>query len=875
MKKITYILLFCFLIDLFTPLIKVVADVTYTFSSGNYHVVYINDNISSTSCDNSSIVNYDNTNIEYLSSFDTYDEALTYLKTLSSTSTKILSIIGDKKNKSGTYSSSILYTDYGLVDLNTTGSTQITSYIYTSATNNTVYTYINGSGYFGGTDSAFINYNNGTTRSQIKNSGATGWINSLLYLNGATYTGYDVVPLTAVKSPSYYYVNDSGELVHVYAKKITANNCYSGSRTLGPAPTSLTKKDSEGNTIKYYSYDGNYFYTSLESMLSDYKNAITTNSVNSVPYFNYYMYLPIRTKTNLTSDDIKNFLESRSYTTEESSALYGEELTFIDAQNKYGVNAAMSFATAINESVWGTSLLAKSKNNIFGHNAVDSNVMSAANGYNTVADGIYRHAYYMINAGFAETKDAVARYYGSNLGNKSSGMNVKYASDVYWGEKIASYYYSLDNYNDMKDYYKYTIGIKTSDIDVEVKKEPNNSSSTLYKLESYYVSVKNMPVVILERVTGEEIDGNNIWYKIQTDALLTSDRNDLIRDTTIDDLYDWDNNYAYVHSSYITLMDESVEKVYTTKEGMFGLEELTLNETNNTVNVKGYLAITGTDNSSSKTITYDMVLVNQSTNEKYELPLNRITNVDDMPYTIPEIDGYDYTHSWFNGNIDLSSVNEGNYTIYIRARSGNYESKEILSNKLSKKILSKFTDSSGKGYQFRTNYYLKSVPVELFIRNNGLISSDATPTMDNMINQYQNIELTNGKLQITGTSFNVGGDYSTSKDITRKIIFENTTTFERFEYDLGYIDNGEYEITLLAPDNLSKTRAWYSKSIDLSELTKGTYAIYVKTLANVVDAGELTDIFNRNIDTATSVNNNNISLRVNTNQRYRLELIVK
>ena len=873
MKKIAYVLLFCLLFDIFTPLIKVIADVTYTFDSGNYHVVYINDNITATTCDNSSLVSYNSNNIEYLSSFDTYDEALTYLRTLSSTSSKILSIIGDKKNKSGTYTSSILYADYGLVDLNTTGTTMTTSYVYTNATNNTVYTYINGSGYFGGSDSAFINYNNGTTRAQIKVSGVTGFVNSLLYLNGATYTGYDVVPLTAVKSPSYYYVNDSGELVHVYSGKVSANNCYSGSRTLGPAPTYLSKKDGNGNVIKYYSYDGNYFYTTLESMLSDYKNSTTTSSVNSIPYFNYYMYLPIRTKTNLTSDDIRSYLESRNYTTEESSSLYGEELTFIDAQNKYGVNALISFATGIHESGWGTSDLAINKNNIFGHNAVDSNVMSAANGYNTVADGIYRHAYYMINGGFAETKDAVARYYGSNLGNKNSGINVKYASDVYWGEKIASYYYSMDNYNDMKDYYKYTVGIKTSNIDVEVKKEPNSSSTTLYKLESYNVSVTNMPVVILERVTGEEIDGNNIWYKIQTDALLTSDRNGIIQDTTIDDLYDWDNNYAYVHSSYITLMDESVEKVYSTREGMFGLESLSLND-NNTVNVKGYLAITGTDNSSNKAITYDMVLVNQNTNETVVLPLNRITNIDDMPYTIPDIDGYDYTYSWFNGNIDLSDVNEGNYTIYIRARSGNYESKELLSNKLSKNIVSKF-NVSNRGYQFRTNYYLKSVPIELFIRDDGLVSSDITPTKDNMINQYQNIELVDGKLQITGTSFNVGGDYSTSASVTRQIVFENTTTFERFSYDLSYIDNGEYEITLLVPDNLSKTRAWYSKSIDLSNITKGTYAIYIKTSSNVVDAGELTDIFNRSIDTTTSVNGNNISLKVNTSQRYRLEMIVK
>ena len=31
-----------------------------------------------------------------------------------------------------------------------------------------------------------------------------------------------------------------------------------------------------------------------------------------------------------------------------------------------------------------------------------------------------------------------SRYYGANLGDKASGICVKYASDPYWGEKAAS-----------------------------------------------------------------------------------------------------------------------------------------------------------------------------------------------------------------------------------------------------------------------------------------------------------------------------------------------------------------------------------------------------------------------------------------------------
>lgn len=869
MKKVRFLLL-CFVFAFIPSL--VFANVNYTFESGTFHVVYINEN-GSTSCDNVSTMSYDSTNIEYNKSFNTYDEALQYLVTLPDATGKVASIIGDRKDKNGNYSKTILYSKYALVDLNTTGSTQLISYVYTSATNNKNYTYINGHGMFGGVDAAFIDYNNATTRSNIKIAGVNGWINSLLYFNASTYTGYDIVPISSLKSPSYYFVNDSGELVHRLSKKITANNCYATSINLGTAPSSLVAKDTSGNMIKYYSYDGIYFYTSMDLMLNDYKKGTVEKSVNVIPYYNYYMYLPIRTKTNITKEGINDYLVSRDKTSKEISALYGEDAAFIDAQNKYGVNAITSFATAINESGWGGSDLAKYKNNLFGHNAIDSDVMNAASGYKTVADGIYRHAYYMINAGFSETKDAVGRYYGSHLGNKNSGMNVKYASDPYWGEKIASHYYSIDNYNDLKDYYSYTIGIKTSNIDVEVKKEPNTTSTTLYKLESYNYSVTNMPVVILERVAGESIDGNNIWYKIQSDALLDSEKENVIQDTTINDLYDWDKNYAYVHSSYITLMDENVKNIYMRRNGIFGLEELTL--VNKKINIKGYLAIEGINNDKNSTVTYDIVFQDETTNEVYELPLNRITDINNIRFVVSNDDNYDYTYSWFDGALDLSEIPEGNYTLYIRARSKEYESKEILSNILLKDIVSKYTDDNGRGYQFRTNYYLKTIPIELFIRDDGLISSKETPTIDNMFNQYRNIELKDGNLNITGTSFNIGGDYSTNKEITRKIIFENVETFERYEYDLGYTDSHEYEITLVVPDNLDKTRAWFNKNINISELEKGNYAIYIKTVSNVEDYGELIDIFGREISTNMTINDKSYSLKINDNQRFRLELCVK
>ena len=56
-------------------------------------------------------------------------------------------------------------------------------------------------------------------------------------------------------------------------------------RTVGVAPSYLK----EG--VKYYSYDAQYFYTNLDTLIADLKSNTTRNAVNaSNTYYNYYQY---------------------------------------------------------------------------------------------------------------------------------------------------------------------------------------------------------------------------------------------------------------------------------------------------------------------------------------------------------------------------------------------------------------------------------------------------------------------------------------------------------------------------------------------------------------------------------------------------------
>ena len=193
----------------------------------------------------------------------------------------------------------------------------------------------------------------------------------------------------------------------------------------------------------------------------------------------------------------------------------------------------------------------------------------------------------------------------------------------------------------------------------------------------------------------------------------------------------------------------------------------------------------------------------------------------------------------------------------------------------SKPISTKIVDNEGRGYLFKTNYYIKDVPLEIFIRENGLISSKPAPTIDNMFNTYYSIGFNGKNLGIRGTSFNVGGNYATTQNVEREIILENTETFEQHQFTSNYIDNCDYPVVLKVADGLDKTRAWFDSTIDVSTLNPGTYAIYIRTKTGTVDDfGELNDIFGRALSAKTIIADKTVTLKLNTQKRMRIELVI-
>lgn len=319
----------------------------------------------------------------------------------------------------------------------------------------------------------------------------------------------------------------------------------------------------------------------------------------------------------------------------------------------------------------------------------------------------------------------------------------------------------------------------------------------------------------------------------------------------------------------------TVEEInYINKNGDFYFEKMEFNKTTNKLDVAGYLAIKGINNTKNDNIKYDFIIKDNFNNKEIIKPLERwLSGNPTRSYN----DGiYNYSATWFKGSIDLSDINSGEYTLYVRARLNNYQSINLFRNVLGKSMVRKVQDSNGIGYVFRNNNYSKNYPIELFVNKKGLISSMEPPHSSNMFNSYKTLSFNGKYLNIDGNSYNINGDYGSTKTIERSLILENIVTEDRFVYNIGsYVGS---EIPLKSSDGKSKVRGWFNTTgkVDISNIPVGKYKIYIKTKSgNVEDHGELNDIFLKKISATTTVNNKHYSVELNKAARFRLELNVK
>lgn len=314
------------------------------------------------------------------------------------------------------------------------------------------------------------------------------------------------------------------------------------------------------------------------------------------------------------------------------------------------------------------------------------------------------------------------------------------------------------------------------------------------------------------------------------------------------------------------------EKVLEKKNGWFHIEDISFKD--DTLKISGFEIITGISNSKDDNIQYELIIKNQNTDEQFIYDLDRW--LQDVPFVPNDGSSNDYSGSWFTGNIDLSKLGDGDYTMYVRASGEDYYSENVVSNaEYSNNIERKHEGTSGTGYMIRENKTLPNVDLELFVRSDGLISYGTTPVWSGIYSDLFSYDLDGSTLNLVGTSYALKTNYKSSDNVEREVIFENKKTNKIvYREEIGSITDGPYNVTSTTGNDM--TRAWFNSDIDISSLNKGTYIIYIRTkVGNVDDYSELTDSAYSDLSDTSEFDSKKVSLKRNNDQRIRLELVIE
>lgn len=244
---------------------------------------------------------------------------------------------------------------------------------------------------------------NGENWYQVRVNGQTGWVFGDYVKLKTSDPAFRIDPYP--KDPNFYEVRD-GKLYHVLGTPESRIAAF----LVGSAPAFMKPG-------AVYVRDANYQL---------YRRDPDGDKKLDV-YVPPYVSLDLRLQAPITAADIDRFIRSNR----PDSPLVGKGQLFINAQAKYGVNALYLAAHAIHESAFGTSQIARDKNNLFGYMAYDSDPYGSAAYFASIEDCIEYEAYFVATQYLSPN----GRWYGNSSTLK--GMNVHYATDPYWAEKIA------------------------------------------------------------------------------------------------------------------------------------------------------------------------------------------------------------------------------------------------------------------------------------------------------------------------------------------------------------------------------------------------------------------------------------------------------
>ena len=151
--------------------------------------------------------------------------------------------------------------------------------------------------------------------------------------------------------------------------------------------------------------------------------------------------MDLSSPSGLTLSDYKTVLSNNL--SDQNKIFEQNAEVFYKAEQKYKVNGIFIAAVGIHESAWGTSKIASDKKNLFGFTAYDSDPYNSATTFDSYENAINKVAEtlstkYLHTAGTKIGDDLIATGAYFN-GTTAKSVNVRYASDEAWADKVFNY----------------------------------------------------------------------------------------------------------------------------------------------------------------------------------------------------------------------------------------------------------------------------------------------------------------------------------------------------------------------------------------------------------------------------------------------------
>ncbi|MCM3734149.1 S-layer homology domain-containing protein [Fictibacillus nanhaiensis] len=291
-----------------------------------------------------------------------------------------------------------------------------------------------------------------------------------------------LIPEVQIKGQSYYEVE--GEYLYHHTFNSRTNSYY--------APYKYGKSDSDMPDGEYYSDNGSLYTSKADG--------------KTYTAYQYFNMMPLYTKTSYTAEELNQFVKEHKPDGIGTSVLETMGEKFKAIEKEHNINAMYLLAHAIHESKWGTNEKAIARKNLFGIGAQDgTDGLTTFDSYDACLDSlVYNLIKKKEDNYFLESS---YRYNGAFLGNKDLGMNVFYATDPYWGQKIAGFMNQIDEELGGKERNKYDIAVTlVKGFTTKVRSTPSVANNLLYELTK-----TGTPVLVLDTVQTEK---EGTWLEV-------------------------------------------------------------------------------------------------------------------------------------------------------------------------------------------------------------------------------------------------------------------------------------------------------------------------------------------------------------------------